>query len=82
MPVALRDLYSSEVDYPVIRVNEKWDIPWQEGMTVSDVLAACEFTHHHVVVSVNGTAVPPEQHAFWPVADGDRVQVIHIIGGG
>ncbi|MGC9334197.1 MAG: sulfur carrier protein ThiS [Anaerolineae bacterium] len=66
----------------MIRVNDKWDIPWQEGMAVDDVLVACRFTHHQIVVSVNGTLVPRDQHADWPVADGDRVQVIHIIGGG
>lgn len=66
----------------MIRVNDKWDVPWQEGMTVSDVLAACEFTHHHIVVSVDGTVVPPDEHATWMLNDGDRVQVIHIIGGG
>jgi sulfur carrier protein len=66
----------------MIRVNDKWDIPWRRGMTVHDVLDACGFTHHFVVVSINGTAVPPGQHATQPVSDGDHVQVIHIIGGG
>jgi sulfur carrier protein len=66
----------------MIRVNNKWDIPWQEGMTITSVLAACQFTHRHIVVSVNGIVVPPDQHATWTVSDGDRVQVIHIIGGG
>ncbi|MBN1661601.1 MAG: sulfur carrier protein ThiS [Anaerolineae bacterium] len=66
----------------MIRVNNKWDVDWREGMTVDDVLAACNFTHHYVVVSINGKLVPLEQHATHPVADGDEVQVIHIIGGG
>lgn len=66
----------------MIRVNDKWDVPWREGMTVTDVLAACGFTHRHVVVSINEQAVPPAELENHPVADGDRVQVIHIIGGG
>ena len=66
----------------MIRVNDKWDVPWQEGMTVGDVLAACEFTHHHIAVSVNGTLVPPGEYASQPVADGDEVKAVHIIGGG
>ena len=41
----------------MIRVNDKWDITWQNGMTVQDVLEACEFTHHHIVVSINGVLV-------------------------
>jgi thiamine biosynthesis protein ThiS len=66
----------------MIRVNDQWDIPWQPGMTVDDVLVACKFTHHYVAVSVNSQLVPPQEYATWPVADDDQVQVIHIIGGG
>ncbi len=66
----------------MIRVNDKWDVPWQPGMTIQDVLAAREFTYHQIVVSVNGTMVPPGEYATHPVADGDEVRVIHIIGGG
>jgi thiamine biosynthesis protein ThiS len=66
----------------MIRVNDKWDIPWQDGMTVDDLLEQCGFTHHYVVVTIDGTAVPPDHHADHPVKDGAEVQVIHIIGGG
>jgi len=79
----------------MVRVNDKWDVPWHEGMTVGDVLAVCNFTYHYVAVSINGKLVPPVPHADWPanrggpsqhaaqpVADGDEIQVIHIIGGG
>ena len=66
----------------MIRVNDKWDVPWHEGMTMEDVLAACGFTHRHIVVSLNGRAISPAEMQAQPVADGDRVQVIHVIGGG
>lgn len=66
----------------MIRVNDKWDIVWQDGMTVKAVLEACEFTHHHIVVSINGVLVPPGEYATQPVADGDQVRVVHVIGGG
>jgi len=66
----------------MVRVNDRWDIPWHEGMTVADVLAACSFTHHYVAVSINGKLLPPVQHTAQPVADGDQIQVVHIIGGG
>ena len=66
----------------MIRVNDKWEIPFEEEMTVADVLAACQFTHHYVMVTINGTLVSPDEHAVQTVADGDEVQVIHIIGGG
>jgi thiamine biosynthesis protein ThiS len=66
----------------MIRVNDKWDIAWRDGMTVRDLLAACGFTHHAIVVSVNGTVVPPADYTSQPVADGDQVRVVHVIGGG
>ena len=71
-----------EVSRAMIRVNDKWDVPWQAGMTVQDILEACEFTHQHIVVSINGTLVPPGKYTSQPVADGDQVRVVHVIGGG
>jgi thiamine biosynthesis protein ThiS len=66
----------------MIRVNGRWDVPWQPGMTVKDVLVACEFTHHHIVVSINGVLVPPDQYHTQLVASGNQVRVVHVIGGG
>jgi len=66
----------------MIRVNDLWEIPWQPGMTVEDVLSACDFTHHYLAVSVNGRLLNPEAMPEQLVSDGDDVHVIHIIGGG
>jgi thiamine biosynthesis protein ThiS len=66
----------------MIRVNDKWDVAWRDGMTVRDLLTACSFTHHAIVVSVNGMVVPPADYTTQPVADGDHVRVVHVIGGG
>lgn len=66
----------------MIRINNNWDLDWQPGMTVQDVLDARSFTHHYIVVSLNDVLVPPEDYAIQPVADGDQVRVVHVIGGG
>jgi sulfur carrier protein len=66
----------------MIRVNDKWDIPWRPGMTVKDLLDACGFTHHYILITVNGTLVPPEDYAAQAVADGDQVRVVHVLAGG
>ena len=66
----------------MIRVNDKWDIDWKQGMTVQGVLDACGFSHHYLVVSVNGKLVPPGEYSSHKVADGDQVRVVHVIGGG
>ncbi len=66
----------------MIQVNDKWEIPWQAEMTVQDILLACKFTHQQIVVSVNGTLVPPDADGTQQVADGAQIRVIHVIGGG
>ena len=66
----------------MIRVNDKWDVHWKQEMTVQSVLDSCGFSHHHLVVSVNGKLVPPGEYASHRVADGDQVRVVHVIGGG
>lgn len=66
----------------MIRVNDKWDVAWREGMTVDEILEACDFTHEHIVVSVNNALVPPDAYSTRTVADGDQVRVVHVIGGG
>ena len=66
----------------MIRVNDKWDVAWQEGMTVADILTELDFTHHYIVVSLNGAMVPTGELDRRDVADGDVLRVVHVIGGG
>ncbi len=66
----------------MIRVNDKWDIPWQQGMTVEQVLRACGFSHHHLVVSIDDRLVPPDEYGEQLVTDGAQMRVVHVIGGG
>ena len=66
----------------MIRVNDKWDVQWKQGMTVQGVLDSCGFSHHYLVVSVNGKLVPPGEYTSHGVEDGDQVRVVHVIGGG
>ena len=66
----------------MISVNDKWEVEWQPETTVGTVLAALHFTHPVLVVSVNDTLVQPADYATCPLADGDRVRVIHVIAGG
>jgi thiamine biosynthesis protein ThiS len=66
----------------MIRVNDKWDLRWHEGLTVRDTLHACGFTHRQIVVTVNGVLVPPSEYETRLVADGAAVRVVHVVGGG
>jgi thiamine biosynthesis protein ThiS len=66
----------------MLRVNDKWNVPWYSEMTVKQLLEACGFTHHHLVVSINSKLVSPGDYATQLLADGAQVRVVHVIGGG
>lgn len=66
----------------MIRVNDKFDVEWREGMTVEGVLTACGFTYPLVVVSVNGQIVPRDAYRTFPVEDNADVRVLHLVAGG
>lgn len=66
----------------MILVNGKFEVEWEEGMTVSRLLTRLKFSFPLIIVSVDGVLVPREDYAVWPVADGARVQVIHMTAGG
>ncbi len=66
----------------MIRVNDKFDVEWQEGMTVDSILKICNFTFPMIVVSVNGKIVPRSEYGTTRVEDNDEVKVMHLIAGG
>jgi thiamine biosynthesis protein ThiS len=66
----------------MIQVNNRHEIPWQEGMTVSDVLEAMDYTYHEIVVKVNGELVRKPSYGTYEVPNGADVKAIHLIAGG
>jgi thiamine biosynthesis protein ThiS len=66
----------------VIRVNKRDEIDWEEGLTVSALLARFRYTFPHIVVTIDGKVIPPEEHPTHTIPDGSEVQVIHLIAGG
>jgi len=64
-----------------IQLNgESFELP--DGQTVADLLARLELTGRRVAVELNLDIVPRSQHAAIALAEGDRVEVVHAIGGG
>jgi sulfur carrier protein len=51
------------------------------GTTVAALIAGLGVTGRYAV-EVNGEIVPRSQHAGHALADGDRIEVVHAIGGG
>lgn len=50
--------------------------------TVAELLVALEVSSRHVAVEVNLDVVPRERHGEHELNDGDRVEVVTLVGGG
>ncbi|WP_322978862.1 sulfur carrier protein ThiS [Pseudomonas sp. C11] len=64
-----------------IQLNgEPFELP--DGQSVADLLVRLDLTGRRVAVELNLDIVPRSQHATTRLAEGDRVEVVHAIGGG
>lgn len=64
-----------------IQLNgEPFELP--DDQSVSDLLVRLDLTGRRVAVELNLDIVPRSQHATTRLAEGDRVEVVHAIGGG
>jgi len=50
--------------------------------TISTLLEAEGLAGRRVAVEVNGTIVPRGQHDAHALSEGDRVEIVHALGGG
>ena len=50
--------------------------------TLTDLLANQSLTERRVAVEVNGEIVPRGRHAEHRLHDGDKVEIVHALGGG
>ena len=51
-------------------------------LTLAALLAAEGLAERRVAVEVNGGIVPRGQHPTHRLHDGDRVEIVHALGGG
>ncbi len=66
----------------MILVNEKFEVEWEEGMTVNRLLARLGFSFPLIIVSIDGLLVPKDEFATRLVPDGAQVKVLHMTAGG
>lgn len=52
------------------------------AVTIADLIVALELGEQRIAVEVNGLIVPRSQHAGHALTTGDRVEIIHAVGGG
>lgn len=60
--------------------GESLELP--DGATVADLLVRLDLTGRRVAVERNLDIVPRSQHATTALVEGDRLEVVHAIGGG
>jgi sulfur carrier protein len=53
-----------------------------DGASVADLIAELDLTGRRLAVEVNLDIVPRSLHATTLLVEGDRVEVVHAIGGG
>ena len=66
----------------MIRVNNRDEIEWEEGLTVSELLERFRYTFVHIIVKINGEVIPREEYPTCAIPDDSEVWVIHLIAGG
>lgn len=66
----------------MIRVNDRLEVAWRQGLTVQKLLEECGYTYPLVVVSINQTVVPREEYDTTEVPEGAQVRVLHLVAGG
>lgn len=52
------------------------------GLTVAALIEQLALTGRRIAVERNGDIVPRSQHARTALVDGDRIEIVHAIGGG
>lgn len=57
-------------------------LPLGEESTIADLLASQGLAGRRVAVEVNGEIVPRGRHGSHLLAQDDRVEIVHALGGG
>lgn len=53
-----------------------------EGISLSDLINQLELGEKRIAIELNLEIVPRSQHAETLLAEADRVEIVHAIGGG
>jgi len=54
----------------------------QEGLSLSDLIAQLNMKAERVAVERNGTIVPRNDWPQTALQSGDRLEIVHFVGGG
>ena len=65
----------------IIKLNNR-DFPWEEGLTIADIIEKKNFTFPKLIVKINGSVIEEEDYTTTIVNNSDNVQIIHLLAGG
>lgn len=54
----------------------------ERGLSVADLLRLLGLDRRACAVEVNQMLVPKARHASQPVSEGDRLEIVSLVGGG
>lgn len=55
---------------------------FDSGFTIADIIAELQLENRRYAVEVNLEIIPKSEHNQHALCDGDRVEIIHAVGGG
>jgi thiamine biosynthesis protein ThiS len=58
------------------------DRPVRDGITLEELLEEISLSSARVAVERNGTIVPRARFAELVLQEGDRLEIVHFVGGG
>jgi sulfur carrier protein len=53
-----------------------------DGETIASLIDRLGLRGKRLAVELNGTIVPRSRHADQQLTDGDRIEIVHAVGGG
>jgi sulfur carrier protein len=54
----------------------------QSGSTITQMLMELDITGSHIAVALNFQVVPRSNYDQTPLHEGDKVEIVHAVGGG
>lgn len=54
----------------------------EPGTTVAGLVASLALGGRRMAVELNEEVIPRSEHADFVLSDGDRVEIVHAVGGG
>lgn len=72
--------YRPWIDMQLVINGQNKDM--QSGVTISQMLKELGITGSHIAVALNFQVVPRSSYDQTPLNEGDKVEIVHAVGGG